>query len=206
MKKIARRHVIVAVLVVAGCAVGGVAYATIPDASQVYHACMQKNVGTLRLIDESLPSTDVLSHCRSSETEISWSQTGQQGPKGDVGPQGPKGDIGPQGAQGLQGPQGLQGDPGPQGLTGATGPQGPKGDTGTQGPQGDTGPQGPKGDPGPQGAQGPAGAPGAASLVSPNGEFRIDITNHGIYLRGPSGTVYLNRFRNGTNSNPHFER
>jgi hypothetical protein len=98
---------------------------------------------------------------------------------------------------GPRGPIGPQGERGPQGLKGDTGEQGPKGDTGAQGPKGDTGAQGA------QGAQGPAGT---ASLVSPNGSFRVDITNHGIYLRGPTGTFYLNRFRSGTSSNPDFER
>jgi len=95
----------------------------------------------------------------------------------------------------------VVGPRGPIGPQGDRGPQGPKGDTGDQGPKGDTGAQGPKGDTGAQGPQGPAGT---SSLTSPNGVFRVDITNHGIYLRGPSGTVYVDRFRSGTSSNPNF--
>lgn len=56
------------------------------------------------------------------------------------------------------------------------------------------GEQGPVGPAGAKGERGPAGPPGVSSLVSPNGLFRIEITNGGIYLRGPSATVYVDRF------------
>ena len=107
---VARRLVRVAVLSVAllGLA-GGIAYATIPDSNHVYTACMLKATGTVRLIDTSLPSHDLRSHCTAWEEQISWNQQGQQG---------------------NQGLQGLKGD------TGATGQQGPKGDTGPMGPSG----------------------------------------------------------------------
>jgi Phage Tail Collar Domain/Collagen triple helix repeat (20 copies) len=104
---------------------GGIAYATIPDGSGVYTACMLKNVGTIRLIDPSLPASNLISHCTSLESKITFDQ---QGPPGPIGANGPAGSAGPAGPAG---PQGLQGD---------------KGDTGAQGPQG---PAGPKGDPGP---------------------------------------------------------
>jgi hypothetical protein len=106
-------------------ALGGIAWATIPDSAGVIHGCYQKNQGRLRVID-----TDGSQTCDPSEKPLSWNQIGPQGP------QGPQGDPGP------QGPPGAKGD---------TGPQGPQGDTGPQGPQGDTGPQGPQGDPGPPG-------------------------------------------------------
>ena len=61
--------------------VGGIAYATIPDAGGVIHACYQKNQGTLRVID-----TDKAQTCASSESPLNWSQTGQQGPPGPTGP------------------------------------------------------------------------------------------------------------------------
>jgi len=116
---------------------GGVAYATIPSSNGVFSACVLDHVGTLRLIDPSLPSSDAMSHCSAHlETPVSWNQQGQPGPAG------PKGDPGP---------AGPKGDPGPQGSPGDTGAQGPKGDTGPQGPKGDTGPQGPQGPPGPSG-------------------------------------------------------
>ena len=185
-----RRHIImlsVAILCGAGIA-AGIAYATIPDSGGVYTGCMLKNVGTIRLIDPSLRSANLMSHCTSLETQISWSHQGQpglQGLKGDTGAtgatgsQGPKGDKGGTGATGDTGPQGPKGD---AGATGATGPQGDKGNTGTTGPKGDTGASaydlafsqgftgtldqwlaslaGPKGDTGPQG---PAGAAAVAN-------------------------------------------
>jgi hypothetical protein len=149
---------------------GGVAYATIPDAGNVYTACMLKGVGTVRLIDSSLPPGSPLSHCTSREAQISWNEVGPQGPPGS------KGDTGSQGP---------------------VGPQGPKGDTGLQGPQGDPGPPGPQGDAGSKGETGPPGPQGPAGaftghFVSPNGLFSIDVTDNGVQLIGPGGRATLN--------------
>ena len=129
-----RRRWRLAVLVVAGlAAAGGVAFATIPDANKVYTACVLKNVGTIRLIDPSLPSSNLMGHCSSLETQISWNQQGQAGA---AGPQGPKGDTGPAGPQGPPGKDGAPGTDGTNGTNGAAGATGP------------AGPPGPKGDPG----------------------------------------------------------
>jgi hypothetical protein len=135
-------------------ALGGAAYATIPDARGIVHGCYKRSSGgvfapprgSLRVIDTAKGQG-----CRKNETALNWNQTGQRGPQG---PQGPKGDTG------ATGPQGPKGD------TGATGAQGPKGDTGAQGPKGDTGAQGPAG---PAGAQGPAGPAGAQGPAGPQG-------------------------------------
>jgi hypothetical protein len=152
-----------ALLIVAALAIaGGVAYAAIPDGAGVYTACKLKATGTIRLIDTSLPDTNLLGHCTSFETQISWNAQGQPGA---AGPQGPKGDPGDTGPQGPKGDTGETGPQGPKGDTGDTGPQGPKGDaggTGPQGPAGATGPAGPAGPQGPRGATGPAGPQGAA--------------------------------------------
>ena len=99
-------------------AAAGIAYATIPDGNNVYSACMLKNVGTVRLIDPSLPSGSLLSHCTGFEKEVTWNGQGVKGDTGATGPQGPQGLQGQQGPQGPQGPQGVKGD------TGATGPAG----------------------------------------------------------------------------------
>jgi hypothetical protein len=124
----------------------GAVYAAVPDAgTNVYHACMLNGIGTVRIIDPSLASSNPLSHCTKLETAIAWNQTGQQGPAGAAGPQGPAGAAGATGAQGPAGPAGKDGKDGQNGQDGATGPQGPAGAVG------DTGPQGPKGDPGPAG-------------------------------------------------------
>jgi hypothetical protein len=82
----------VAFLVVfAGLVCAGVAYAAIPDAgTTVYHACLLKNVGTIRIIDPAItPPTSLLQHCAALETEITFNQRGIQGEQGVTGPAGP---------------------------------------------------------------------------------------------------------------------
>jgi hypothetical protein len=126
-----RRGRRLSVLVIAGLAVAAAAaYATIPSSGNVYTACVLNHVGTIRLIDPTLPSSSLMRHCTAPERQVSWNQTGQPGP---VGPQGPKGDTGAAGPAGPQGPAGQDGAPG---ATGPAGPQGPKGDTGATGPAG----------------------------------------------------------------------
>ena len=98
-------------LLVAG---GSVALATIPGSGGAISGCYGKT-GDLRVIDA--PSAS----CKSTETALTWNQTGPQGPQGVTGPQGPKGD---QGAQGPQGPKGATGPAGPPGPAGAQGPPG----------------------------------------------------------------------------------
>ena len=61
-------------IAVAALAGAGIAYATIPGAGAVYTACMLKNVGTVRLIDPSLPPSNLMSHCTSLETQMTWNQ------------------------------------------------------------------------------------------------------------------------------------
>jgi len=96
---------LVAVTVAVFALAGGVAYATIPDGSGVYTACTLNHVGTIRLIDPSLPAANLLSHCTALETKITWNQQGQPGP------QGPKGNPGPQGPPGASSYEALSGSP-----------------------------------------------------------------------------------------------
>lgn len=78
---------------------------------------------------------------------------------------------------------------------------------GPQGPQGEKGDKGEKGDPGATGPQGPQGPPGsAAGLSSPNGRFSVEITDRGVYLRGPGGTVYVDLRGAGTTPNRYYGR
>jgi hypothetical protein len=72
--------------------VGGVAYAAIPDAAGVIHACFKTDSGQLRVSDSG--------SCNPSETELSWSQEGPPGPPGPQGVQGPQGPAGPAGPGG----------------------------------------------------------------------------------------------------------
>ena len=72
----------------------GIAYATIPGPDNIYSACMLKGIGTIRLIDKSLPATNLMSRCTDKELEVSWSQRGPQGDPGAAGAKGDKGDPG----------------------------------------------------------------------------------------------------------------
>lgn len=79
------RPAVVALTIVGALLVaGGIAYATIPDEGGVIHACYQKNQGALRVID-----TDKAQPCSSSETPLTWNQTGEPGQQGPPGPTGP---------------------------------------------------------------------------------------------------------------------
>lgn len=70
-------------------AVGGVAFASIPDSHGVVHACYQKKGGGLRVISSG--------KCRKSETSLAWNQQRAQGLQGLRGTQGTKGETGPAG-------------------------------------------------------------------------------------------------------------
>lgn len=65
--------------------------------------------------------------------------------------------------------------------------------TGPQGPQGIQGVPGANGANGAPGATGPAGPAGSLNnAVSPNRLFTITLSNQGILLKGPRGTVTIN--------------
>jgi hypothetical protein len=81
----------------------GVAYATIPGGGGVYTACMLRNVGTVRLIDTSLPPSNLMSHCTSLETQVTWNQEGQPGAQGLPGAKGADGAAGKDGKDGKDG-------------------------------------------------------------------------------------------------------
>jgi len=78
-------------VVVALAASAGIAYATIPDAGGVIHACYKStgdNAGAVRVIDAPAQS------CKTSESALDWNQTGPPGPPGPQGPAGPPGPAG----------------------------------------------------------------------------------------------------------------
>jgi collagen triple helix repeat protein len=106
----------------------GVAYATIPDSSGQYHACVLSGQGQVRIIDH-----DAGQNCKQNEQHVHWSQVGPPGAPGPAGPQGPAGPAGPQGPAGPAGPQGPAGPAGPQGPQGPQGPAGPPGSSGVSG-------------------------------------------------------------------------
>lgn len=74
---------------VAVVAVGGVAWAAIPDLGGVIHGCYQTKNGQLRVID-----TGAGQRCNPNEEALQWNQTGPQGPQGVPGPQGAPGPQG----------------------------------------------------------------------------------------------------------------
>jgi hypothetical protein len=58
-------------------AIGGVAYAAIPDSNGTIHGCYQKENGNLRVVASA---TD----CKTNETAIQWNQQGPPGQSGNV--------------------------------------------------------------------------------------------------------------------------
>jgi hypothetical protein len=80
-------------------ALGGVAWAAIPDGSGMIHGCYNTKGGQLSVIDTATGQT-----CGASQTALNFNQTG------------------PPGRQGIQGVKGDQGIQGVKGDTGATGP------------------------------------------------------------------------------------
>jgi hypothetical protein len=94
-RSLGRRGIAAALVVVVAIAVGGIAYASIPDANGVIHGCFHKNSGQLRVVD-----TDNGQACNPSEKALSWNQTGPTGPAGATGPTGTTGATGPTGPVG----------------------------------------------------------------------------------------------------------
>ena len=190
---------------------GGVAYATIPDSHSVYSACLLKNVGTIRLIDPSLPATNLLSHCTSLETPITWNQQGQAGVPGPQGPKGDTGSQGPPGAPGHDGARGKDGSNGPDGQDGASvtntaEPAGPNcangGSQFTVGTGAPTfacnGKDGTNGTDGKDGTNGTDGQDGVSvtSAAEPAGQ---NCANGGTKLTAATGVSYVCNGINGTN-------
>jgi hypothetical protein len=169
-----KRLITAAACTLVAAAIAGVAWASIPGPGNVYNACMLKGLGTIRLIDKSLPSTNFMSRCTDKEIEISWNQAGQPGP---AGLQGAKGDPGAPGTNGTNGTNGKDGVSvttasesagancagGGVQLTAANGVSYVC--NGERGPQGQPGPAGPQGEKGEKGDPGPAGPPGGASSM-----------------------------------------
>jgi hypothetical protein len=99
----------------------GIAYAAIPDASGVVHACYAKS-GQLFVIDSAAT-------CGRDRTALMWNQTGPAGARGPAGPAGAAGAAGPAGPAG---PGGPSGEPGAKGDQGEQGPAGKSGVSGYQ--------------------------------------------------------------------------
>lgn len=134
--RIGRRGLVgLAVLVVLVVGVG-IGYAAIPSGG-VYTACLYKNLGTIRLIDPSLPHSSLMSRCLSDETQLTWSQTG---PQGLPGKDGVSITSSPVAAGDVNCPLGGSKFVGVGGVVtyACNGPKGDKGDQGEVGPAGST--------------------------------------------------------------------
>lgn len=167
-----RRHMMLIAGAVLALAVGGTAYATIPDGNAVYTACMLNGIGTIRLIDPSGPSSSLLSRCTRLETQITWSQ---KGPKGDTGAPGLPGTNGTNGANGIS-PTVKQlsaGDPhcaaGGAAITDASGTTAYVCN----------------------GQDGKDGQSFTGTFTSPNQLFSLSVANDGVQISGPDSQVSL---------------
>ena len=168
----------------------GIAYATIPSGSGVFTACKLNGVGTIRLIDPSLPHSSFLSHCTPFETEVSWNAAG-----GAAGPAGPgrtrrAGRTEGRHRSGRRGRR-TRGE----GRSRRSRAQGPKGDTGNTGATGPTGPMGPSGLGVGQkliagGTYGVPDSTGSVAMYTSTGGFTVTTTDgSGIYdIKMPPGT------------------
>jgi len=108
------RTTVIAGTVAVGLAVGGTAYAAIPNsATGVISGCYRTLMGNLRIIDAQAGQ-----RCNLFEKQLDWNQTGALGPQGPAGPAGSQGQPGPTGAVGSAGPAGPPGPPGAAGLFG----------------------------------------------------------------------------------------
>jgi len=82
------KKIVTAIIAILAVAAGSAAFAAIPDAGGVVHACYDKQTGLLRATDTA---TNLPKGCTAKEAALTWNQ---QGPQGIAGPQGPKGDPG----------------------------------------------------------------------------------------------------------------
>jgi hypothetical protein len=108
-------------------ALGGVAWASIPDVNNQIHGCYSvvgegriTSQAYLRLIDPGGNGVAGSTACHAGEAGLTFNATGPTGPAGPTGPEGPRGAPGI-GLRGLQGPAGPQGPTGPQGPSGVVG-------------------------------------------------------------------------------------
>jgi hypothetical protein len=213
-----RRAVLAVVLLggtlLVGAALAGQVLTHKQAASSVIRACVKKE-GELRIVDEA-------SDCKKNESPLVWNVTGPQGAPGVsvTTVQLPAGDAhcaagglqvnaasgvtyvcnGAAGTNGADGRNGADGKDGKDGVSVTTTSLAvgdatcPTGGVRISAASGDTYVcNGAKGDTGAQGAPGSS----TATLSSPNGVFKVEITDQGIFLRGPTKTLFLNRYSSG---------
>ncbi len=208
----------------------GVAYATQAggaEATSVIEACVKQN-GQITLVGAAGECGQ--NETRISWNVVGPpGEAGPQGPQGLQGETGPAGPAGATGATGAAGPPGATGPAGPQGPPGADGADGVDGVDGLDGEDGSDGADGADGESvvstavavgdancpsggtrfvvgavtsfACNGADG-TGAGFSGSYTSPNGKFSLRITNQGIVLAGPPGSVTIDRTLVRVNEGP----
>src|SRR3954468_8677553 len=216
------RRAVLGVALVAAASIVGVAIAGqalthhTHAASSVIQACTNQE-GGVRIVD-------AVADCKKNESPLAWNIQGPQGVPGVsvTTAQLPAGDShcangGLQvtavsgitfvcnGANGKDGKNGVDGKDGVSVTTTTLSPGDANcaaGGVKVSSASGDSfvcnGAKGDTGATGATGAQGPPGSSAATTLTSPNGTFKVEITDQGIYLRGPTKTLFVNRFNAGT--------
>jgi hypothetical protein len=123
---------------------------------------MLKGVGTVRLIDPSLPPSSLMSKCSALETQLTWNQQGQAGDPGAPGQNGQSVVMGDAGANCANGGVSLTvGSDTRYVCNGANGQDGQDGVF-------------------------------TGHFQSPNGQYKLDVTDTGISLTGPNGRMHIN--------------
>jgi hypothetical protein len=92
-------------------ALSGTAIASIPGKTGAINACYANSGGALRVIDFAKGQG-----CKSTETRLSWQQTGPTGPPGQAGAAGPTGPRGEDGSRGPTGDVGAAGTDAPTSI------------------------------------------------------------------------------------------
>ena len=196
------KFVVLAGIVTIGVVIGTVALAAGGSSSAAgsIDACYKPSNGTIYVIGLQTGR----STCQPNDVAIQWSiqgPTGDQGPKGDTGSTGNTGATGDQGPKGDTGRQGLPGDKGDTGNTGETGNPGTSvtvlalavGDANCPhgGSQFTVGAVNAYACTGANGTSGSGGFNG--TYTSPNGKYHLEVLNTGILLKGPGGSIVIDR-------------
>ena len=105
-------------------ALGGTSYAvisssTVPDSLGVFHACVNRSSGAVRIVTKSSSCQKAVKHGKHKtlgELAVTWSQTGPPGIRGINGTNGTNGIRGINGTDGTNGIRGINGTNGTNGT------------------------------------------------------------------------------------------
>ncbi len=151
---------------------GGIAYAAIPDTGGVFHACVMKN-GSVRIID---PDTD---QCKQNESAITFNQKGQTGRS--LAHRVRPARTAPTGRTGRTATNGAPGQPGVSPTVtqlAVNDPNCPAGGAAITDAAQHT-------------AYVCSGTPFSGTFTSPNGKYKISVTDTGVTVVGADTTLAL---------------